>query len=209
MPNDSKKIPGIFSANPPGLTEKLQSRKVFIAGAGGLGSNVANLLTRAGIGGMAVADFDTVSPSNLNRQQFTRNQIGIPKVDALRGNLLAINPQLDYTGKNFKLTPENFAMEIQGSVDLIFECFDNPIAKAELIRFCLTQRKNIPCIAVSGLAGCGPLESITVQRKSDNFYLIGDGVSDVDSGLGTLSTRVVYAAAIQAHLGISLISQSD
>ena len=61
------------------LTERergiLESVKVGIAGAGGLGSNVAMLLVRAGMKKLVIADFDTVNESNLNRQFFFRRQL--------------------------------------------------------------------------------------------------------------------------------------
>ncbi len=61
------------------LTERerdiLENAKVGIAGAGGLGSNVAMLLVRAGMKKLVIADFDTVNESNLNRQFFFRHQL--------------------------------------------------------------------------------------------------------------------------------------
>ena len=81
------------------LTERerriLENAKVGIAGAGGLGSNCAMHLVRAGVKKLVIADFDVVSESNLNRQFFFRDQLGRKKVDALAENLRRIEPGLE------------------------------------------------------------------------------------------------------------------
>ena len=75
--------------------EILEDAKVGIAGAGGLGSNCAMHLVRAGVKRLVIADFDVVSESNLNRQFFFRDQLGMKKVEALKANLLRINPEAE------------------------------------------------------------------------------------------------------------------
>ena len=75
----------------------LKDYTVGIAGAGGLGSNVAMALTRTGVGNLIIADFDRVSESNLNRQFYFKHQVGFKKVDVLKTNLLSINPDLNIT----------------------------------------------------------------------------------------------------------------
>lgn len=195
----------IFASNPPGITQTLKQRTVFIAGAGGLGSNVAFILTRAGIGQLTIADFDSVSQENLNRQQYFIKQIGEKKVIALKENLLNINPFVTVKTVDEKLTPDNFSSHISENVDVIFECFDNPVCKAELVRFCLDKRPDIPIISVSGIAGKGPVEKIKVTREHGHLYIIGDRNTEANEKNGTLSSRVIYAAALQAHYGISLM----
>ena len=197
----------IFQANPPGLTRVLTNAAAFVAGAGGLGSNVAMLLVRAGIGKLTIADFDRVSASNLNRQWYTRHQLGKLKVEALRDNLLDINPDVQVEIFPVRLSEENFSTVIPLRPDLIFECFDSPAAKAELTRFVLTYRRDIPYIAVSGIGGAGALERLCIREVRHGFFLIGDGETDVADGIGTLSTRVMAAAAAQAHCGITLLNQ--
>ena len=81
-----------FAHRDPAVLAVLRQSSVGIAGAGGLGSNVAVALARAGIGRLVIADFDRIEPSNLNRQQYFVDQVGERKVEALRENLLAINP---------------------------------------------------------------------------------------------------------------------
>lgn len=63
--------------------ERLRAACVGIAGAGGLGSNIAVMLARSGIGALRIVDFDAVDASNLNRQHYFRQHVGMPKVEAL------------------------------------------------------------------------------------------------------------------------------
>ena len=195
----------IFSANPPGITEILKSKSVFVAGAGGLGSNVCVMLTRAGLGNITVIDFDCVEASNLNRQQYFKDQIGMPKVSALKENLLRINPELKINAVEAKLFANNCKELIPQKVDLIFECFDGAAAKAMLTSFALSERADVPVIAVSGLAGVGPCEDIAINRGPGKLYIVGDGTSEMNSETGTISSRVSQVSAVQTHIGIRLL----
>ncbi len=195
----------IFSSNPPGVTEILKGKTVFVAGAGGLGSNVCVMLARAGIGHIIVVDFDHVEASNLNRQQYFRDQIGMPKVRALQENLLRINPELKINVIEKKLSADNCEELIPEKTDLIFECFDSAAAKAMLTGFALSARPDVPVIAVSGVAGLGPCEDIKVSRGPGQLYIVGDGSSEMTPETGTISSRVSQVAAIQAHIGIRLL----
>ena len=78
---------GMKERNVKDSTDKLTAAHVTIAGAGGLGSNIAIALTRIGVGHLTLIDFDSVELSNLNRQQFKLSQVGMPKVTALKQNL--------------------------------------------------------------------------------------------------------------------------
>jgi len=195
----------LLSANPEGIAEALKDKHVFIGGAGGLGSNVATLLVRAGIGRITVVDYDVIDPSNINRQQFFYDQVGQIKVDALKENLERITPFVKINAIAAKLTDQNFDELIPEDCDIIFECFDNAVCKAEIVRFCVSRRKAIPTIAVSGIAGAGSTDTIAVKNIYGNLHMVGDNKSDVDDGLGTLSSRVMIAAAIQTHTAISLL----
>ena len=84
----------LFERNVPGTLEILQKSTVGIAGCGGLGSNAAVSLVRAGIGKLILADHDVVEESNLNRQYYFQSDIGKKKVEALTYHLKAINPEI-------------------------------------------------------------------------------------------------------------------
>ncbi len=194
-----------FASNPPGVTEILRKKSVFVAGAGGLGSNICVMLARAGVGNIVVVDFDLVEASNLNRQYYFRDQIGMPKVVALKENILRINPDLQITAIQKKITMESCGELIPEKTDLIFECFDKAATKAMLSTFVLSARPNTPVIAVSGVAGLGPCEDITINKGPGQLYIVGDGTSEMNGETGTIASRVSQVSAIQAHIGIRLL----
>ena len=74
------------------LHARLSHASVAICGLGGLGSNIAIALARAGVGHLHLIDFDRIDISNLNRQQYFVRQLGLFKTEALRDNLKEIAP---------------------------------------------------------------------------------------------------------------------
>ncbi|HRR06620.1 MAG TPA: sulfur carrier protein ThiS adenylyltransferase ThiF, partial [Victivallales bacterium] len=192
----------IFSSNPPGITEILSQKKAFIAGAGGLGSNLAIMLARAGIGTLIICDFDIVLESNLNRQAYFLNQINKAKVDSLKDNISNINPFCNVITIREKLNSTNFSKFIPQNINIAFECFDDSLAKSEIFTYFRKNMTSIPLIVVSGLAGIGPAKDIKIKKLHNNIWLIGDEKSEVNQSTGTISTRVMIAASLQAHAGI-------
>ena len=91
----------------PEKQKLLSASQVTIAGLGGLGSNVAYSLARIGVGHLHLIDFDVVDITNLNRQQYFMEHIGMYKTDALKSLLLKINPYLDICTDCVKVTAEN------------------------------------------------------------------------------------------------------
>ncbi|UDQ97084.1 sulfur carrier protein ThiS adenylyltransferase ThiF [Lentisphaerota bacterium WC36G] len=203
--NDKNKKNPIYSANIPSHEENLGTKRVFIAGAGGLGSNVAVMLLRSGLTNMIIADFDVVNFSNLNRQYYFQDEVGKKKVLALKDRLLEINPEAKITALDAKLTPENFADLIPNDVDIIFECFDNGECKAQLANFAVTERNHIPTMAVSGIGGDGALSEIKLQNKRFNLYIFGDGSSEVTNESGVMITRVLAAVNLQVHTALAIL----
>ncbi len=183
---------------------KLERAVVAIAGLGGLGSNIAYMLARAGVGHLILVDFDKVDITNLNRQQYKANQIGLFKTDALSANLKEIAPYISLTAHATKLD-ESSTKELLKDADIICEAFDNAEAKAMLAESVLTQMKDKYLVAASGMAGLGSANDITTRRLSEKFILCGDGISDVNDGIGLVSSRVTLCAAHQAHAVIRII----
>ena len=192
-----------FSAHDPKIVPILQKAVIGIAGAGGLGSNVATSLTRAGIGKLIVADFDKIEPSNLNRQQFFTDQIGTPKVIALLENLDKISPFTEYQVHDIKLDKKNIPI-IYKDVDIMIEAFDKAKMKKMLIETWLTNYPNKPLIAASGLTGWGK-NDILHTRKIDNLYICGDEKTDLQSGISPMAPRVGIVANMQANLVLELL----
>ena len=110
----------------------LSEGRVAIAGLGGLGSNVAYALARIGVGHLHLIDFDVVDITNLNRQQYFMEHLGMYKTDALKSLLLKINPYLDIQTDCVKVTEENI-VDLLRDDPIICEAFDRAEAKAMLV----------------------------------------------------------------------------
>lgn len=185
--------------------EKISSTTVAVCGLGGLGSNIAVALARAGIGKLILTDFDKVDITNLHRQQYKVNQIGMNKTEALQENLKEINPYFETEIHTIKLD-ENNAKDILSDADIICEAFDSAEAKASIVNFVLSEMPEKYVVAASGMAGLDSANSIKTRKVSKRFFLCGDEVSDVRDGLGLVSTRVMLCAAHQAHMVLRIIA---
>lgn len=192
----------------PGILQSLKSAMVGIAGCGGLGSAVAVSLARLGVGRLLLADYDVVEPSNLNRQQFFVDQIGLPKVEALRDNLERMNPFVSVETRELRLTRENLPGVFEGCT-VLAECFDDPEMKREMILAVRRELPGTPLVTVSGIAGHGPSQEIGIRRVFDNVFLVGDHVSAARPGRGLLAPRVAVAAGHQANLILRLLMGED
>ena len=180
---------------------KVQSARVGLAGAGGLGSNCALSLVRVGFKKITIVDFDSVVPSNLDRQFYFLDQVGLKKTEALKANLLRINPDLELTLIDQKIAKDNIA-ELFGACSIVVECLDQAESKSMLVTELLNLGKFV--IAVSGVGGIGSSDDIKVQRINDRLILVGDLVSDI-SKKPALSPRVNIAAAKQADLVLDFV----
>jgi sulfur carrier protein ThiS adenylyltransferase len=186
------------------IHEKLKQATVGIAGLGGLGSTVAIALARTNVGRLVIADFDKVEISNLNRQHYFLDQVGLEKVTALTENLLRINPDLKITGFQQKLTEENIP-QIFTDADVIAECFDKADQKQMIVQTVLTKMERPVIVSASGLAGYGKSNEIQTRRISKRLILVGDNRSGIDTGLPLTAPRVWIAASHQANAIIEIL----
>ncbi|MBE6863558.1 MAG: sulfur carrier protein ThiS adenylyltransferase ThiF [Ruminococcus flavefaciens] len=188
------------------LQRKFAEASVAVCGLGGLGSNIAISLARAGIGHLHLIDFDRVDISNLNRQQYFADQIGLPKTEALTANLKMIAPYCDVTADCVRLDEDNMP-EFLKNEGIICEAFDKADQKAMLVNYVLENMPEKYLVAASGMAGIAPANLITTKRITKRFYLCGDGVSDAAEGMGLVAARVMICAAHQAHAVIRIIAE--
>ena len=179
----------------------LESVRVGIAGAGGLGSNCAMHLVRAGVKHLTVVDFDVVNESNLNRQFFFRDQLGRKKVEALKENLLRIEPDADIRAVDMRLDASS-AREVFADCGIVVEAFDAVDAKVMLVSAFASSGKKL--VTASGLAGWGRSNAMRV-RKMGSIVAIGDGETSVGDGAAPVSPRVGIAAAMEANAVVSLL----
>ena len=187
------------------LHTRFSSAAVAVCGLGGLGSNIAIALARAGIGKLILIDFDRVDKTNLHRQQYKANQIGLYKADALAENLLEIAPYTEIKAVTEKITEENF-VELLKDADIVCEAFDNAEAKAMLVNGVLEQLPQCYLVAASGMAGMDTPNTIQTRKVMKRFYLCGDRTSDVADTIGLVAPRVMLCAAHQAHTVLRILA---
>lgn len=188
------------------LQKKFQSATVAICGLGGLGSNIAMSLARAGIGKLILIDFDRVDLTNLHRQQYKADQIGRYKTEALTENLRESAPYIELEIHTIRITERNAAALLMDA-DIICEAFDDAECKAMLVDTVLSELPDKYLIAASGMAGLGSSNSIKTRRVTERFYLCGDEISEVEGDIGLVSSRVMLCAAHQAHTVLRILAE--
>ena len=192
-----------FAKHDPKILLALRASVVGIAGAGGLGSNAAVALVRAGIGKLIIADHDRIEMSNLNRQQYFWAQIGQVKVRALLENLRKISPFSEYVDHHVRLTPKNIP-RIFKTVDVMIEAFDLADQKEMLLEAWISHFPDKPIIMASGLSGFGKNQKLRTRRIG-NVYICGDEESEAVEGISPMAPRVGIVANMQANLAVELL----
>jgi len=188
------------------IQTKLHLYTVGIAGAGGLGSNIAMHLTRVGIGKLIIADFDVVSESNLNRQFYFRDQLNQKKVEVLKENLLRINSDIIVETHDIKLNKENL-LPIFSNVDIMVEAFDTAEMKEMIIEVFQIMQPCTPLVVGNGMAGWGKSNAMNVQRHG-NLYICGDNETEIGPEMPPLAPRVGICAAMQANTVMTILLEN-
>ena len=186
------------------VQRKLERARVAVAGLGGLGSNVAFSLARIGVGHLHLVDFDRVDLTNLNRQQYFIRHLGMYKTDALRQELLEVNPYLDIRTDCLRVTEDNLR-RLFAEDEIICEAFDVPEQKAMLVNGILEVFPEKPLVAASGMAGCADSNRIHTRKIMKNFYLCGDEETEAGPGSGLMAPRVAVCAGHEANMIVRLI----
>ena len=190
--------------------EKLQTAfsaaTVAVCGLGGLGSNIAISLARAGIGKLILVDFDRVDITNLHRQQYKASQVGEYKTRALSVCLKEIAPYIELETHTVRITEDNTTRLLEDA-DIICEAFDNPECKAMLVNIVLETMPDKYLVAASGMAGMGSANSIKTRKITKYFYLCGDEVSETSETVSLVASRVMICAAHQAHMVLRILAE--
>ncbi len=175
--------------------KKIGKTILLIIGCGGLGSNIANILLRCGFEKIILLDFDKVNIKNLNRQLFFLKQCGEKKTEALKKNLLKINPDADIKTINEKIDEEKLEKILKKEkIDIVIEAVDDENTKKMIFEKTLTFNKRI--VSASGVAGYGDTENIKIKRGKD-FSIVGDMKKSVKN-YKPLAPKVCAVASIQA-----------
>ena len=189
------------------LHRAFSSATVAVCGLGGLGSNIAIALARAGLGKLILIDFDRVDITNLHRQQYKADQIGMYKTVALAENLKEIAPYISLEIHTERITEEN-AVTLLQDADIICESFDDAECKAMLTNIVLTEMRDKYLVVASGMAGLYDANRIKTRKVTSKFYLCGDEKSDVADGIGLVSSRVMVCAAHEAHTVLRILANN-
>ena len=197
----------ITERNVPGIQENLKSGKIAIAGLGGLGSNIAVMLARIGVGKLLLVDFDIVEPGNLNRQYYDLTHLGMLKTDALKSQIDKINPFIETETYAVKVTEDN-ALEIFKDYPIVCEAFDNPQYKAILVNT-LLEKGGKKIVAASGMAGFGSANRIKTRQMFKNLYVCGDFEQAANENAGFMAPRVGICAGHQANMALRLLLNNE
>ena len=190
-----------------GIRLKLKESSVGIAGAGGLGSNAAVALARAGVGRLVIVDFDKVEESNLNRQYYFRDQIGQIKVEALKDIIKNINKDIKVDIFNQKLTKHSMEKPFN-NVDVIIEALDKAETKAAFIEEILVKFPKKSIIGASGVSGYGHSKRITT-KKVGNLYICYDEFAKNSEDDVLMAPKVCLMANWEANLALEIVLGED
>lgn len=186
------------------VREKLKNGKVAVAGLGGLGSNIALMLARTGIKKLMLVDFDRVDISNLNRQAYTIEQIGLEKTKAMEQLIYKVNPWIELEFYQGKITRENAAQLFRG-YPVICEALDDPEAKARLVSTVLEQLPDSFIVSGNGMAGTYSSNLIRTKKMMKRLYVCGDGTHEVSGKESLTSARVSICAGHEANMAVRLL----
>ena len=205
MPSREEFVAALATRHGEELQKRLGDARVAVCGLGGLGSNIAIALARAGVGHLHLIDFDCVDLSNLNRQQYFVSQLGMPKTEAMRENLRQIAPYCEVLTDQLRMTSANLT-QLLANEQVVCEAFDSPEAKAMLVNGVLEHFPKTWLVAGNGMAGLEDANRIQTRRISSHFFLCGDGESDVKSCGSLFAARVMACAAHQALTVIRILA---
>ncbi|MDC0977625.1 sulfur carrier protein ThiS adenylyltransferase ThiF [bacterium] len=184
----------------------IQKIKIGIAGAGGLGSNIANCLVRSGFKNFEILDLDIIETKNLNRQNYFLSEIGHSKVETLKKRLLQINPDCQIITHQIKLTTQNTKEYFQNTA-ILFEAFDE-VASKKLI---LEEYGNADKLIISGcgMAGYNNQPEIKIRKVSKKIYIVGDEQTEVSKSTPPLAPRVITCASLMASIALEKASKLE
>ena len=148
--------------------EKLANKHVFIAGLGGVGGYVAEMLTRTGIGKLTILDSDVVSQSNVNRQIIAlTSTVGKSKVELITNRLKDINPNIEIIQKKVYLNYENIDEVLSEPYDYVVDAIDTLSPKISLISASL--ERNLKLISSMGAGAKLQPDRVTVTDISKTY----------------------------------------
>lgn len=193
-----------------GGQKKLKASRVLVVGCGALGASLSQHMTRAGVGGLRIADRDFVEPSNLQRQVLFHEADAIralPKAVAAADKLCAINSEVNIEAYAIDVNPYTVDSLIDG-VDIVLDGTDNAATRLLLSDVCF--KRGIPFV-YGGVTGAQGMSAILIPGETACLRcVIGDeedaGEGDSCDTVGVLSMAVEWIASLQALEAIKYLS---
>lgn len=185
----------------PDFLALIQKANVGIAGAGGLGSNIANALVRTGVINFVIADYDKVQMHNLNRQNYFPTQVGDYKALSTLCYIKAINSNANVDIYTERVTEENINT-IFKKCDIVFEAFDDASCKKMMLENMYKSEKIL--VFGSGLSGFSMEgEALFVREVKKNIHIVGFNNKEVDKENPPFASKVIAVASVMANVGIN------
>ena len=187
--------------------KKLLQAKALLVGAGGLGGTIAQLLARMGLGILVIADGDSFTEDNLNRQAFSLEEnVGVSKVQAARSQIMKINAATEVETYEGYVTGKELSFLIQGA-NVAVDALDNMPSRFSLETVCKEAKVPLVHGAVAGFSG-----QVTVIYPEDtgfaSFY--GSPAAAPEKGieveLGNLAGIVSAVASVQVQEAVKIIT---
>lgn len=188
--------------------ERLQSARVLVIGAGGLGCPAALYLAASGVGHIVIADNDAVDASNLQRQiAHTTADVGQPKVISLARSILAINPHIRVQALEKRLQGDALLEQV-ALAHVVLDCSDNFQTRLAVNRACVTHRR--PLVSGAAIRSTGQLAVFNRHADSPCYACLygeqGDDENLTCSDSGVFAPLVGIIGAMQAAEALKILS---
>ena len=180
--------------------ERLKGKRVLVAGCGGLGNAVTELLARSGVGCLLLSDGDVFEPSNTNRQLYcTRDALGKSKAAVSAARVKAINPAIEVRASDTPITPDNAAERVRGC-DLVIDALDSVSARLLLEDVCAAEG----VVLVHGAVNGWTLQTGVCPPGSGMLHRLYRA-REAEKGSGGVAVTVFACAAFQVSEAIKLL----
>ncbi len=187
--------------------EILMNSKILVIGAGGLGCAASQYIVAAGIGQITIVDDDVVEVSNLQRQVLHfEESIGCKKVDSAKNTLTKINPHVDITTIDKRLSHKELESAVTAH-DLVLDCTDNLETRNTLNDICYAMKKPLvsgAAIRMEGQIFCVIPSMKTACYRCLSHYFGEQNLSCVEAGV--MSPVVGIVGASQANEAIKILT---
>lgn len=183
--------------------EKVKKSRICVAGCGGIGGYVIEMLGRLGIGYITAIDGDVFDETNLNRQLFSDTSvIGQPKADAAKNRMLLVNPLINIESKVVRITDQNASDLLQG-YDLIFDAVDSIDVRFLLQKY--AAQLNTPLIHGAIAGWFGQVTSIFPGDNTLDILYPKNILKGIESELGNPSFTPAMIASVQVSEALKIL----